>query len=485
MLPAALCPLIAHVQFAVTAPVDLGLYPEPRWGSLFRHLLGEHDDEGRPATWWFTSQRRALTRVEPGELLAITLYWLPAANETMQRLLDALRALPAGAPSAASSALLGPNLRWHAQAPTRSLHDDLAREADELRGETELRWCTRSPVRWLAAAHRERRGEARYVHDERQLTPALLVERLFETPISLRRELDCERIALPALELEIPAAELFFTNLAYRNRDGRDKPTGGLQGEIIVRCRQGLSEAQATWLALTQHLGSGQRRGFGFGQFAFETLDGEARKHDYHNEANSLPRVASHAQLRAAYEHLRGDDEFASDAETGFDAQLHTLAERLQSPSYTPQPLHPAQIEKSDGSTRTLKIPPLPDRIAQRAILNAIAPSLDALMGAHSYGFRAGRSRLQARDRILALYEEGYRVVVESDVAAFFDNVDWWRVAVRLRAFLGRDTLVERILAYIAAPERIDGEIVERQRGLPQGAPLSPILSNLLLDDLD
>ena len=150
-----------------------------------------------------------------------------------------------------------------------------------------------------------------------------------------------------------------------------------------------------------------------------------------------------------------------------------------------PKPLRPVRIPKPNGAVRCLNIPPFLDRVLQRALLDQLALALDVHMSERSFGFRPGRSRMQARDRILRLYDAGLRHVVESDVADFFDSVDFWRIAVRLRAFLGKDPVINQVMAFVSAPAEVNGQIEQRLRGLPQGAPLSPLLSNLILDDLD
>ena len=131
-----------------------------------------------------------------------------------------------------------------------------------------------------------------------------------------------------------------------------------------------------------------------------------------------------------------------------------------------------------------LAIPPFWDRVVQRALVQRLAPAMEPLFSAASHGYRPGHSRHSASDAIQRAWREGYRWVYEADIDDFFDSLDWQRLAERLRALYRDDPAVELLLAWIAAPVDYQGLRLERTRGLPQGAPLSPLLANLMLDDL-
>jgi len=496
MLPAALVPHARALTLRAREALSLGLFPEARWAALFKRLLGEHGDDGRPALWWFSWPRLARTEVLAGNTLTLTLYALPAAVTTLDRLISRLRRLPDGAPALPGVPALGANLEFvSAQAlhGESDLRGQIAAEAAAIKGQTELRLCLRSPTRWLHPLYRQRQGEARYLHHERELDAALLNERLRETWLSLRRELNVDRVDPPPLQTECAAAELFWVDLRYRNSEGRSRSCGGLAGELILRWPDGVPESLAHWLALAHHLGSGQQRAFGAGQFAFETLDGLSIKAEVRPDLLALRQLAHAKGLRQAFrlaDDARGQTEDWVDdrpqlCDVDREAWIARSVARWQRGMIEPEPLRPVAIPAPDGSLRQLSIPPFLDRVLQRALLDQLALALDAHMSDRSYGFRPGRSRMQARDRILRLFDAGNRYVVESDVADFFDSVDFWRIAVRLRAFLGKDPVIDQVLAFVSAPAEVDGQLKERTRGLPQGAPLSPLLSNLMLDDLD
>jgi CRISP-associated protein Cas1 len=165
--------------------------------------------------------------------------------------------------------------------------------------------------------------------------------------------------------------------------------------------------------------------------------------------------------------------------------RLARLGERLRTGEYAAPNLRGVIVREPDGDLRPLTIPPFIDRVAQRAAAQALSPGLEQLMYHGSFGYRPRRSRESARAAIQAAYREGYRWVYESDIDDFFDTVDWDRLKTRLIALYGDDPLVALILSWMAAPVEYQGELIARRAGLSQGAPLSSLLANLMLDDFD
>ena len=153
--------------------------------------------------------------------------------------------------------------------------------------------------------------------------------------------------------------------------------------------------------------------------------------------------------------------------------------------SYEPQAVKAVEIPKPSGGTRELGIPTVVDRLVQQAILQVLDPIIDPTLSESSYGFRRGRNAHQALKQAAEYVEEGREVVVDFDIAKFFDRVNHDVLMARVARHVGDKRLLRIIRRYLEGGVMRNGVQVRRYEGTPQGGPLSPLLANLLLDDLD
>ena len=205
-----------------------------------------------------------------------------------------------------------------------------------------------------------------------------------------------------------------------------------------------------------------------------------------------MEEVCDRANLEIAWQRVRrnkggpGVDGMTIDDTTVYLREhWPTIRSQLLAGTYQPQPVKRVNLPKPDGGVRKLGVPCVVDRLIQQALLQVLQPRWDPTFSEHSYGFRPGRSAHQAVDQAQRYVAEGYRIVVDLDLEKFFDRVQHDRLMARVAARVADKRVLRLIRAYLKAGVMEDGLVNPVDEGTPQGGPLSPLLSNLVLDELD
>lgn len=164
--------------------------------------------------------------------------------------------------------------------------------------------------------------------------------------------------------------------------------------------------------------------------------------------------------------------------------RLHLLRTVKQG-KYRPQAILGVEIPKANGKTRLLGIPTATDRLLQQAVSQVLMPRFENDFSAHSYGFRPNRNARQAVGKALEHIHEGYTFIVDIDLRTFFDEVDHCLLLNLLHQKVKCPVTLQLIRKWLRVPILVNGRLQKRRKGVPQGSPISPLLSNILLNELD
>ena len=242
-----------------------------------------------------------------------------------------------------------------------------------------------------------------------------------------------------------------------------------------------------------------ERAGVALGEAGGDPVSDEASnpRRDTENTGSGLPETLLGAaltreNLRQAWKRVKANKGAAGVDGLDIEQTARHLVtawprtrDQLLRGTYRPKPVRRVTIPKPDGGERELGIPTVTDRLIQQALLQVLQPMLDPTFSEHSYGFRPGR---RAHDAILAAQgyiQSGRQVVVDVDLEKFFDRVNHDILIDRLRKRIDDAGIIRLIRAYLNSGIMSDGVVLERYQGTPQGGPLSPLLANVMLDEVD
>ena len=239
----------------------------------------------------------------------------------------------------------------------------------------------------------------------------------------------------------------------------------------------------------------------GWGESPSATQSGEAGRATHEDERSGVTRLlmgelmeqaVARENAKAAFKRVRRnkgspgiDGMTVGQLEPYLREHWPAIREQLLAGTYQPSVVQRQDIPKSDGGTRTLGIPTVLDRFVQQLLLQVLQPMFDPTFSEHSHGFRPGRRAHDGVREAQRYLQEGRHWVVDVDLEKFFDRVNHEVLMGKLQNRIDDSRMLGLIRRYLAAGIMVNGVVMERQEGTPQGGPLSPLLANVLLDEVD
>lgn len=365
-----------------------------------------------------------------------------------------------------------------------------------------LTW--QSSVRILKENHQEQKNELRFCRDKTDITPLLLIKRIYQTLANISQQfgskisqeinqLHQQWLEQQAQLIQIHKADIYWIDTPYFGKNQQKNHLGGLAGYLQITLQPNIEPAILSLLILGQTVGIGQRRTSGLGKYRLKhnlkspKLIHGLQSRTIQRSQSLLEQLTQTPQIDKAtllLEEKSNHNKLTDKTKQ----QLVSAIGQINKQHYNPPVLQGFTQPKKDGSERLLAVSPIYDRIIQKAASLILTPGLDALMAQGSYGYRKGLSRQQVRYEIQNAYRQGYKWVYESDIEDFFDSINREQLINRLIALYGEDPLWQLLENWLGQNIHIKGVVIERKTnklGIPQGSPLSPLLANFVLDDFD
>lgn len=215
-------------------------------------------------------------------------------------------------------------------------------------------------------------------------------------------------------------------------------------------------------------------------------------KEEQETMSKLMEQILSKENMNLAYQKVKANKGTSGIDEVGME-EIHeyikenwtSIKEKIQKRKYKPKPVLRVEIPKPNGGVRNLGIPTVMDRIIEQAIVQVITPIVEPYFSEYSYGFRPGRKAQQAIIKLLEYLNDGYIYIVDIDLEKFFDNVNQDKLMTLVHKIIDDPDTESLIAKYLKAGVMVKGKYEDTPLGTPQGGNLSPILSNIMLNELD
>lgn len=484
---------LLQLRFRAIAPIrDLPHYHGPQWNGLFNFILKPYLPAKTALAqggFWIHPVETGVTAYETGDPLHLGLTFPESFAQPVLRMLREFNALhsPHGHFQPGKTVALEEiacRLSGQAFSPDTldvsllpPLFPDLLTSEIQALGRKEaFTLCFYSPLRMKRPAGLKEPGH-QWVDPEFFLGKTGIPS---DSLMHLVRSIALPGRSLPeASGLAISGGALTFLDNTYGDYA---TPIGGIMGLLRLSGRPSLSVAEA--LVAGQYLGLGKNRTFGLGFYHIPELEQDRTIRPLTRGKTLLDRAMAIPSLSNAIERLPnsspGPDGLAkADLKKAGDPFLEMLRRDVLENLYSPGETLMYRQQKKSGGFRDILVQNFTDRLIQRAAADALQPAVETILSRSAYAFRKGLNRKGAKSALKHALDEGYTKGLKADISAFFDSVNLHRLSDILHGLFPFDTLPSVIISWF---EHLHQRGVN---GIPQGSPLSPILSNLYLDRFD
>lgn len=490
------------------------LHP-PMLRSLLWHLMG--DDYATRDFLIPYCPESGRDRYQKGELYRFQLFCFANNLDAFSRLFSAIRQLPF------SSSIDGPNIAFGKNIQFESaidgfngkmindVNDCYCWQEQDLKNE--VRQWKKSKIisfKWLAPValslpNKANNNKKSMVRSYDDIDARLLFHRIQDAYIERLKRLFPEQrfVAIKPPKAEMLSGHLFYVSQTYSNEE-KSKLMAGILGELTVSLSDEISDYWLQLLVLGQYLGIGKMRNSGWGRYQLVGADNFISFNPASRATTILEWVASEKNVSTAIrdveDQAREINKANSSSEETFDEAFNDIEGQsahqlkveiaacladISKNTYRTPLLRGYLIKKSDGFFAPLTVPPLQDRILQQAVSQTISSVLEKIMHQSGCSYKKRLSKREAIDDVHLAIREGYNWVFGSYITDIFDCVDLSVLRIRLEALFQSDQVTIQILKWTSVDVEFEGQVIKRCNGLPNGSPLSPILANFILDNLN
>lgn len=470
-------PAICRVRFVLemTAPTQLHVYHGPTLFALLSYSYGASAGLERlpPDYEWLDAPEQCRLRLNTGDRIAFGLTIIRPTAEAASQHVESLRLglNIVGQRPAPPKTALGGNFRLtriedliQSKEMTTGEHlaaipiAHLERETQQLLKEKTITLRFTSPLRTIRPASAREEGHDYF--DRKSFHIDALLRRIDKRLQSLGIETGY------AVDTELQSAatvvdnHLVWLDVSY-GKWSRRKSLGGAVGDVRI---QVCDQSTIPMLVMGQYTRIGESTRFGFGRYRIMELGPDP--YPCHRERNLLESAFDRGTRKVAH-HDSNADEFRQ------------AFKQILCGDYTPDPHSRIQIRKANGDWRELSVPSARDRAIQRRLMEMLQPAMDSLFESSSFAYRRGLGRFQAAKALRSAFRRGFRHAIKADFQRFFDRIDHDELERRVNAYMNDPPTVSLLMNWVrsGAPDS--------HQGIPTGAPVSPMLANLFLDEFD